>query len=186
MQKKHMYLTGFMGSGKSTIGKIMAGRIGCRFLDTDDEIEGRYKKEVREIFADEGEAWFRREEEKLLEELAAATVPSVISLGGGALMSDKNQAVVSESGLLIYIKSSPENIYNRIRHSRRRPLLQGKNTEWTEAQYLARIRQLLNQRTPGYNLADIVFDRDRCDAGRCAELLAEMIQKKKSVTFRNR
>ena len=110
MSRTHIFITGFMGSGKSTIGKKLAARLGYRFIDTDDEVEQIHGKEVREIFAQEGEEWFREREEEILVSLMGDNRPAIISLGGGALMSVKNQTLVSSNGILIYIKSSPENI----------------------------------------------------------------------------
>lgn len=112
-----------MGSGKSTIGKKLAKKIGCAFIDTDDELENQYQKEIREIFAHEGEKWFREREEEKINEISNRKEFAVISLGGGALMSEKTLENIKSRGVLIYIQSSPENIYNRIKHSTRRPLM---------------------------------------------------------------
>ena len=123
MNFKKIYITGFMGSGKSTIGQLLARKLGYSFIDSDDEIERVHGKTVSQIFAEEGEARFRILEESMIGEMKNAAGPVVISLGGGALMSAKNRTSVCADGLLVYIKSSPEKIYARIKHSRRRPLL---------------------------------------------------------------
>ena len=121
--KKHVFLTGFMGSGKSTIGKRLATRLKVKFIDTDDRIEARHKLEIKEIFKKEGESQFRKYEESMLDEIIKTESPAIISLGGGTLLSDSNQKKVVMSGFLVYIESAPTEIWNRIKHSTRRPLL---------------------------------------------------------------
>ena len=166
-----------MGSGKSTIGKLLARNLGYKFIDSDDEIERTHGKSVKQIFADEGESWFRELEESMIEELMKLPGPLVISLGGGALMSDKNLANVISDGMLVYIKSSPEKIYSRIKHSRRRPLLSKNGKPLNQSDYLEKITGLLEIREPGYSSAHLIFDRDDCEKEECSEQLARQIRK---------
>jgi len=177
MNTEKIFITGFMGSGKSTIGKLLARQLNYKFLDSDDEIESKYDKSVKQIFADEGEAWFRNIEELVIKELVLLPGPLVISLGGGALMSKKNQMTIASNGLLVYIKSSPEQIFLRIRHSRRRPLLSNDGAPLDNNNYLDKITRLLNQREPGYNTAQLIFNRDPYEKEECAKQLAMQIRK---------
>ena len=176
MSAKKMFITGFMGSGKSTIGKKLAARLHYSFIDTDDEIEAKYQKEIRQIFADQGESWFREKEEEEIDKISNLENPVVISLGGGALMSDKTLNRIKSRGILIYIKSSPENIYKRIKHSTRRPLLRSEGENLTRDQYIEKIEDLLAAREKGFLAADIVFSRDGQDANECAEKIRYLLK----------
>lgn len=176
MSAKKIFITGFMGSGKSTIGKKLATRFHYAFIDTDDEIEAKYQKEIRQIFADHGEAWFREKEEEEIDRISSLENPVVISLGGGALMSDKTLNRVKSRGVLIYIKSSPENIYKRIKHSTRRPLLRGEGENLSREQYIDKIEDLLSAREKGFLAADIIFSRDGQNAGECAEKIRYLLK----------
>ena len=156
----HLFLTGFMGSGKSTIGKSLARRMNKPFIDTDDQIEKKLKMEIIDIFAKYGEAWFRDYEEKVVEDLVSATDKAVISLGGGTLLSQKTTGLILKSGFLIFIRSRPEEIWKRIKHSTRRPLLSPENEVWEKQEFLKRTAILLKQREKGYNAAQLCIDRD--------------------------
>lgn len=172
--KRHIYLTGFMGSGKSTIGKKLADRLGVKFIDTDDLIEEQYQIEIKDIFEGEGESQFRVYEELTLDKIKEYELPAVISLGGGTLLSKVNQNKVLSSGFLVYIQSSPREIWNRIKHSTRRPLLRKDGEEWTREMYLERIDQLMSKRVLGYQKAHLILDRD----GKEVEEIVEELLKK--------
>ena len=173
--KKHIFLTGFMGSGKSTIGKKLAIRLSAKFMDTDDIIESSHKTEIKNIFKNEGEIQFRQYEESMLDEIIEAEEGAVISLGGGTLLSKINLNNVLSAGLLIYIKSGPSEIWNRIRHSTRRPLLRKEGEEWTRQMYLDRIAELMKEREEGYNKAHLVLDRDGKEVDEIVEVLLREI-----------
>jgi len=161
---RHICLTGFMGTGKSTIGKILADHLQLPFVDTDKQVENSVGLSVKEIFAVKGEAFFREREAEQIERELMDIRPKVISLGGGALVQKSTSDLVMQKAVLIYIYSRPEKIYERIKHSTRRPLFRGEHEELNEAQALERIRELMVERTAGYNNADIVYDRDELDA----------------------
>ena len=131
-----------------------------KFIDTDDRIEAEKNVEIKEIFEKEGEAQFRKYEESMLDKIIETEKPAIISLGGGTLLSDVNQKKVQSSGKLIYIKSSPTEIWNRIKHSTRRPLLRKDGEEWTQEMYMERIAKLMTERETGYSQADLILDRD--------------------------
>ena len=149
-----------MGAGKSRIGRELAVRTGRPFYDSDKQIEEKAGRTIKEIFEQRGETWFRRLEKETLAELAALNTPAIIALGGGAILSEENRRLLAENGLLVYIKSSPEAIFERVRHSKKRPLLAVPNGADYERALLERIRRLLDEREPLYRQADMIVDRD--------------------------
>lgn len=120
----HIYLIGFMGSGKSTVGAALAERLGMPFVDLDRAIEERVGTPVRAIFAEHGEEEFRRLEQLALRALAA-TPPSVVACGGGIVLSDDNRRMLKESGTVIYLVVTPAEALARIGDTSDRPLLAG-------------------------------------------------------------
>jgi shikimate kinase len=145
-------LVGFMGTGKSTVGQIVASMLRFRFVDTDEMIERMAGKRITEIFANDGEARFRELEQQVvtgLRELKGA----VISTGGGLITRAENLARLKEHSLLVCLWCSPETIYRRVGHQSHRPLLQVENP-------LARIRELLEERAPFYRQADVLLNSE--------------------------
>lgn len=118
----NIFLCGFMGSGKSAVAKRLAVRLGWSFLDVDREVEKLENKKISDIFSLRGEAYFRAREEEMIG-WATRSERRVISLGGGALLSEKNRAKISESGILIWLAASPETLLERLGRSYQRPLL---------------------------------------------------------------
>lgn len=158
--KKHIFLTGFMGAGKSKIGSLLAEEISHTFVDSDKMIERETGKTVRQIFKEDGEESFRKMESEVIRILADCESSSVIALGGGALTNKKNFDLVTKNGILVYIKSSPEAIYERIKDSKKRPLLNVPEGEKFKENMLFKIRSLLNKRTAVYEQADVIIERD--------------------------
>ena len=157
--KKHtlIYLTGFMGSGKSTIGPILANTLGYSYLDIDAEIERITKKKVTEIFLAEGEPYFRSIERAILEE-HRKSARRVISLGGGTIANEENFAVIKSSGLLVYLKADLEHIFHRLRFKTDRPLLHAPDgSTLGDEELRVRIMAILAAREPYYSHADIVI-----------------------------
>jgi shikimate kinase len=150
--KKNIYLTGFMASGKTTVGKRLAQRLGWRFHDVDSAIERRARKPIAKIFSAKGEAAFRRMEELEIQR-AARKRRTVIALGGGALASERNRHTVEESGLLIYLCVSPAEALRRIEKDgiEKRPKLRGVPPA-KRKNYLS---SLLSKRRPFYRRASI-------------------------------
>ncbi len=142
---KHIYLCGFMGSGKTTIGRLLAKRINRRFVDTDEEIEKVTGISVAEIFNKSGEPEFRRIEKELIRKIASEKDPAIIALGGGSLMDEESLKVAKQTGILIYLKCSTDVLKQRLRNSTR-PLLKTDNME-----------SLLEKRIPGFRMADKSF-----------------------------
>jgi len=130
------------GSGKSTVGRQIARRLALPFVDSDHVIEQRLGCSIREYFARESEDAFRDIEQQVLAELAQGT-DAVVATGGGAVLRDANRRALREGGKVIYLRSSPEELYRRLRHDTQRPLLQVEDP-------LARLRSMHGERDPLY------------------------------------
>jgi len=137
-----VFLVGLPGSGKSTVGRQLARRLGLPFVDVDHAIEARIGCSIRTFFEREGETAFRDIEAALLSEIAGGPV-SVVSTGGGAVLRPDNRDCMRRHGQVVYLRSSPEELQRRLRHDRNRPLLQ-------VADPLAKLRELHGQRHPLY------------------------------------
>ena len=111
--KQVIYMIGMMGAGKTTVGRTLAQRIGWDFIDMDREIEREQGKRISEIFSSEGEPAFRAMETDLLKRLAGRR-RTVIATGGGAALSPENQRLLAQSGLVIYLRVSPDDVLARI------------------------------------------------------------------------
>lgn len=135
-------LIGLPGSGKSTVGRQLARRLALPFVDSDHVIEQRLGCPIREYFEREGEAAFRDVEEAVIDELSLAQT-GILATGGGAVLREANRRHLRERGLVVYLKSSPDELFRRLRHDRNRPLLQ-------VADPLARLRDLYAIRDPLY------------------------------------
>ena len=136
---------GLPGSGKTTIGRQLARRLGVPFVDSDHVIEHRLGCSIREFFAREGEDSFRNLEEQVLDELTL-TQQGVIATGGGAVLREANRRHLHERGQVIYLRSSPEDVFRRVRHDTARHLLQVDDP-------LSRLRSLFEARDPLYREA---------------------------------
>jgi shikimate kinase len=158
MRKDIVYLTGFMGSGKSTIGPILANTIGYEFLDIDKRIERAANKTINEIFANNGEGYFRELERKIVQEISN-THGCVVSLGGGTVTKSDNLSAIKMSGVLIYLKASPHEIFQRLRYKADRPLLKSSDSVHLEdGDLLRRITSLMEEREAFYMQADVVVN----------------------------
>lgn len=142
----NLVLIGFMGTGKTTVGRRCARFLGFRFVDTDARIVRRVGTSIPEIFAREGEGVFREMEARAVREVAGY-VHVVIATGGGVVLNPENVRLLRASGILIWLKVAPEEILRRCRDRSTRPLLADADDP------LERIRAMLNQRTPFYEAA---------------------------------
>lgn len=148
---QNIFLTGFMGAGKTTVGFRMAQIMDWKFIDLDKAIEDKSGLSVPDIFEKFGEGRFRELEEKTLKELCQQE-RQVISLGGGAILSSVNRELIAKSGEMIYLKSSTEELVKRLSRSNRRPLLEKAKTPEEKKKL---IEELLKKREPFYNLAGL-------------------------------
>jgi shikimate kinase len=149
-----IYLIGMMGAGKSTVGRTLARRLKLRFVDSDHEIEARCGVKIPVIFEIEGEAGFRAREAQAIAELTRLT-GIVLATGGGVVLLDENRRLLAAHGTVIYLRATPEHLYERVRQDRNRPLLAGGDP-------LGRLRELYRERDPLYRaIADLVIDTGR-------------------------
>ena len=177
MRTQRIYLTGFMTSGKSTIGPILANSLGWDYYDLDREIEANTGKTVVKIFETEGEKYFREQETKKLEQFSKME-NLIIALGGGTIINENNFKIIKESGKLIYLKVAPEIIYKRIKHKLDRPLFKDLVlNEKPEEDFLKRIKDILAERNSLYESADITVDTDKQRIGLTIDNLVKKISR---------
>jgi shikimate kinase len=139
---QQIILVGLPGSGKSTVGRQLARRLQLAFLDSDHVIEERLGCSIRDYFEREGEASFRDVEESVIDELTLLA-GGVLSTGGGSVLRPANRQHLHDRGYVVYLRSSPEELFRRLRHDVNRPLLQVPDP-------LGRLRDLYTQRDPLY------------------------------------
>jgi shikimate kinase len=164
-KKSLIFLTGFMGSGKSTIGPILANTLGFEYLDVDRHIEQKTKKQIAEIFNSEGEQAFRAMERRALLELTELH-HCVISLGGGTIANEENCQLVLQKGILVYLKLSPEEIIQRVQYRSDRPLLKDEHgNQLTPPELKSRVLDLMTRREKFYARADVVITADNMRVG---------------------
>lgn len=160
----NIYLVGFMGSGKSTVSKELAKSLGWEFIDTDNYIEEKYGKAIKDIFATEGEEAFRDMETEVLEEMSL-TENKVISCGGGIVLRKQNVDLMRLGGKIVLLNATPETIYERVKHGTNRPILNGNMN-------VGYIAELMSKRSDAYEYAaDVVVDTD----GKAVEEITEEI-----------
>ncbi|MBD3408943.1 MAG: shikimate kinase [Ignavibacteriales bacterium] len=153
-----LFLTGFMGSGKSRLGAIVANALGWSFVDLDRAIEEREGRSPGEIIEQSGEPAFRNIERARLMSLPLNR-DAIVSLGGGAFVDDENAAWIKRAGKVAYVRLSPEDLYERLKNKTDRPLFRKTGEpKPTRDEALAKIADLLARREPRYLEADLVFE----------------------------
>lgn len=163
---KRIVLMGFMGAGKTTIGKSLAKAVSCEFIDTDEQIEREQGRKISEIFAEDGEAVFRDMETDLLKRLAESKDEFVLSIGGGMPVREENRSLLRQIGTVIYLQTSKEEIVRRLSGDTARPLLQGENLE-------KKVETLMDARE---NIYLEVAHQQLATDGKSVEELIEMIK----------
>jgi len=148
----NLALIGFMGTGKTSVGRLVADQLHFDYLDTDDVIQGRTGRIIADIFSTDGEAAFRKMERDLVGELAART-KTVIATGGGLPADPENLASLKTHALVVCLWASPEKIWERVKNQTHRPLLQDVDPQQT-------IRELLAAREPFYRQADVLLNTE--------------------------
>ena len=142
---KTIVLTGMMGAGKTSAGKLLAEKLGCVFIDSDLTVEQTEQISISEIFEKFGEDYFREKEFQTIQKILAPE-DMVIALGGGAFENENIRKILIQNAFVVYLETSPETIYKRIKNDTSRPLL--KNNMTTE-----KISQIINKRKKNYKLA---------------------------------
>lgn len=160
-QPSLIFLTGFMASGKTTVGLALAEALHKNFFDLDLEIEVRLGKSIAQIFREEGAAFFREIESEVLIELSKLK-DAVIALGGGTLLDVENLLVVQQTGISICLTTTPEEIWKRIKDADKRQLIAGPDIQGrvlsNTVQIHRRIESLMLIRKPGYDQSDIIIN----------------------------
>lgn len=165
----NIILIGFMGCGKSTVGIRLSYRLRRTLLDTDKLIEKEEKRTISEIFAQDGEEYFRQLETKCLQKMIQTEKNQIISVGGGLPIREENHALLRQLGMVVYLRAKPETIYERLKNDTARPLLQGDNPQ-------EKIRTLMEQRAPIYEkAADVLIDVDEKDFDRILDEITEKL-----------
>ena len=145
--KKTVVMVGMMGAGKTAVGRALAQLLGVPFLDSDHEIEAAANMTVPEIFARDGEPFFRARESEVIHRLLAGA-PCVLSTGGGAFLSEQNRETISTHGVSVWLDADVELLWNRVKHRDTRPLLRTDDPKRT-------LETLFEARAPSYSQADV-------------------------------
>ncbi|HVY12324.1 MAG TPA: shikimate kinase [Alphaproteobacteria bacterium] len=164
---KPLVLTGMMGSGKTSIGKVLAQRLQVPFYDLDEEIEREQKATVRDIFSKYGEGVFRRIEKQKLQNLLLKG-PQVIATGGGAVIDEGTRSLLHECAIPVWLKADVEVLEKRVAGDDTRPLLAGDDPKKV-------LRRILEQRTPYYAQAPIVLVNNGNNVEAAADELMAML-----------
>lgn len=144
---KTVVLVGMMGAGKTAVGRTLAGQLGVEFLDSDHEIVSAANMSIAEIFARDGEPFFRDKESQVIERLLEGT-PGVLSTGGGAFLSERNRKMITQKGVSVWLDADLEILWERVRHKDTRPLLRTANPKAT-------LSEIYQARVPIYGLSDV-------------------------------
>jgi shikimate kinase len=148
----NLALIGFMGTGKTSVGRLVAEQLHFDYLDTDELIQSRTGRTITEIFSTDGEAAFRKMEQELVGELAART-KTVIATGGGLPMNPQNLVSLKTHALVVCLWASPEKIWERVKNQTHRPLLHDVDPQ-------KKIRELLAAREPFYRQGDVLLNTE--------------------------
>ena len=153
IKRKNICIMGLMGSGKSVIGKDLSKYLNFKFYDTDKEIELMTKKSINEIFEKDGESYFRKIEEKICLQLLTKN-NCIISLGGGSIINKNIRKAINQNSYSIYLEVNLDNLENRLKSSKKRPLL-NKNSNNKET-----LKKLYNERRKFYEKADFIVNNN--------------------------
>jgi shikimate kinase len=170
---ENIFLVGLMGAGKSSVGKLLAKRLGKTFYDSDHEIERATGVKIPVIFEIEGEAGFRARETRMLAELLVHGPGIVLATGGGAVLSAQNRRLLAENGIVVYLRAAVTDLWNRTRHDKNRPLLNAEEPR-------AKLEQLHAERDPLYReVAHIIVDTGNQSLGSLAHQIEGKLQQYK-------
>lgn len=145
--KKTVVMVGMMGAGKTAVGRAVAAELGVPFLDSDAEIEAAANLTVPEIFARDGEVFFRKRESEVIARLLDSS-RGILSTGGGAFLAEKNRNTISERGVSVWLNASLDLLWSRVKHRDTRPLLRTPDPKAT-------LTKIYEGRVPIYQLADL-------------------------------
>ena len=167
--KEHIFMIGFMGVGKTSTSRQLGWKLHAREVDTDAMIVQREGRTIPEIFEQSGEAYFRQAETEMLDVLAEQE-PCIVSCGGGMAMREENVAKMQEIGRVVFLTATPETIYERVKDSTHRPLLNGNMN-------VPYIEKLLETREPKYRAAaDIIVATDERNPSEVADRIIQALE----------
>lgn len=166
--KKNIYLIGFMGTGKSTVGRLVAEKLGMEFCDTDAMVEAKSGMTISEIFDEMDEEAFRSMETDVLKEITEKR-NLVVSTGGGIVVTKGNMEIMRQAGSLITLMASPEQIFERIKDDKGRPLLQVESP-------LDEIKKLIFDRAPFYINTDYIVETTEMSPAEAAEEIIRFVE----------
>ena len=165
--KQHIFLIGFMGTGKSTVSRRLKNLLKVREIDMDQAIVRESGMRIPEMFERFGEAYFREKETQMLRTLSARA-PAVISCGGGTVLRPENVEIMKNSGKIVLLTATPETVFRRVRYGRERPILNGHMN-------VAYIAQLMDKRRAAYESAcDVRVSTDNKTPEAIAEEILEL------------
>jgi shikimate kinase len=159
--RKNIFLIGFMGAGKTSVGRALAKKLGLDFRDLDEVIGKELGMTIPDIFARFGEDFFRNEESDALRSVAHAE-NQIIATGGGVILREENWEAMKDDGITIYLKASAEVLWNRVKNNLSRPLLQVDDP-------FERLQELLSRRISLYERADLIINTENIPPADVAE-----------------
>lgn len=165
-----IFLTGFMGAGKTSVGEALAQYLNCEVIDTDHWVEHEQGKSVQRIFADEGESAFRNYESEALKR--ASQKGQIITTGGGIVTREENRMWMRNHGFVVYLHCHPEECFRRLATDTERPLLAGKNQ--------TDITDMMEKRVPFYEKADLTIDTSSQSVSEVAEEIVRQLTNNES------
>ncbi|GGI43100.1 shikimate kinase [Paenibacillus marchantiophytorum] len=168
MTARNIVLVGFMGTGKSTVGSLLAERLDWKFRDSDAVLEEEQQSRIADLFQQHGEAYFRTLESKTLAHILEGE-RQVVATGGGAVLAESNRTCMLQNGLVVALTASAETIIARVSSDTNRPLLQGNVEE--------RVNTLLEQRKSSYDFAHTVIDTTELSTNEIVELILAQVVK---------
>ena len=166
--EKHIFMIGFMGVGKTSTSRVLSRKRGVKEIDTDAMIVEQEKKSISDIFASEGEEYFRAKETELIDKIGKMP-PCIVSCGGGMAMREVNVEKMKKIGQVVWLTATPETIYSHVKDSTNRPLLNGNMN-------VPYIKSLMDAREPKYrNAADIIIKTDGCVPAQVADKIIDKV-----------
>lgn len=168
MENRRIFLIGFMGAGKTTLGKKLASKIGYQFIDIDHEIEKKFDMTILSFFKLYGESIFREEETRMVTKIINEDLEAIVSVGGGLPVFNNNMALLNRSGLTCYLIRTPKELYQRLVQSKaKRPLI----ADLDDDRLLEFIDAGLAKRELYYNLSQFKLSQEQQDVDQMIELL---------------
>lgn len=170
-QVKNLALIGFMGSGKSAVGRLLARELGLSFVDTDAEIEKKEGVLIRKIWKEKGEDHFRQIESAVIKEVTERK-HQIIACGGGAVLRPQNAKLLKHNSLVVYLKATSDQLYQRLKYASNRPLLKVSDVKTEIGKLLAAREGIYEQ------VADIIIDTTKLTTREVAELILTKLKEK--------